>query len=1277
MSVSKVFNPYVGRLRAHPNRNINSPFLLGVNRVASKTITLLSSSALIISHPTNTNVTAFTIYHIDGSGNYVNRENVDWQFDFSSQSTKATVISFKSEIQSASISTTNFVLGGTINSAVLSTSLPDFISWIKPSKLVTSSILSLTTEDVCKANACRSQLALGIPVNVGIEFCECYPEEPLVDGQATIPTLSTQTPGYTLSGNLGVSAIDATDSAIVHVDGTFTSAISLTEDVTISNSTPIVPTVIGDGCTFDLNVFTGNMVFPVDTTVHFTVAITMYVLSLTGNVLLSKNRVLTVAGTSGTLLTTTRLNTVTQFALNPEEVGGVQDVFVWFGIGTTATSTVVAAPLPLSFVITSVQPARKRFGFGPGTVVSYVSGASVGMAMQINASQMCLHEPKPGVLQGYEATPVAYSQPLYKAIKTLQSQPDVFELRNLFPMKDEKEISMDFLFWVEILSMSNRLRNDDSPEVMSDLESIISKYPKQFSGELPTEMPEAKASFKSFLRRASKWLNRNVAKPLLTPVGQAVHQAAKNFGSIGANVITNASTNLINNALQPRADTSSFYQIGPKIPEFNFNRKMSLSSTRINEINEFLFQDLFPEVAYLDEDDFKRVCSTRQYANAGREIQQASNQYYRDHPNTDYATIETSLPTIDVDVYDITEFPVVLEGDSEISQAFGKLEGAQLHCIVSKSLVPDHCLVSQSPKNLVYNCSDETVPISKEPIVLMKMIKKQGRTVTLAAPGRFLEGHSFLLARDMWDRGFRGHGIAYSGAVVDGSILPIPADTMGAKKACCARNEVVLVGNSPLADVRVSNFGDLYRTLLIFCNSNPNFKPVASFRSYSCTYEPIGKGKLTNPNTGKVVNYKEYYASLKDDIKYLLSLTSEAENTPLKRFLELSSDLHIPFEDDTKLVALKTSDILSVVERGASEDYLSAFAQTVTLDGLSVSAVEISFANNVYLITLGVSDYLITFKCKSTVSEASVLSSVKCYLKRPCASMKSFATIDNGLKTKPIPGKRRKEKLPQPQSRILPVTQTEDLLKTIKDLLKSEVKNQIQPTVSNNRQVTAAKKQGKEVPPPRFNTTKYISDIVQANVTDKSKKDLAQLKKKLVISYELEEPSKIPMKVLKMMNNMTYKGVVVPLLSRVSEDYPKGIYSGLPNNFLKFCVFNHFKELEPNQVTEALILSPDLLKRIFNAYKVLALDQSIKNFGNYYSEMMQVTDILTDKIASLESLKGKRSNLTVPIANPSIEEIMKASQQRQPEETEQTDEDLSLIPIANKNAHTIPAKDNG
>lgn len=1244
--------------------------------MASKTITLLSNSALIISHPTNTNVTAFTIYHIDGSGNYVNRENVDWQFDFSSQSTKATVISFKSELQSASISTTNFVLGGTINSAVLSTSLADFISWIKPSKLVPGNILSLTTEDVCKANACRSQLALGIPVNVGIEFCECYPEEPLVDGQATVPTLSVQAPAYTLSGNKGISAIDATDSALVHVDGTFTSAISLTKDINITNTTPIVPTVIGDGCTFDINLFTGNMVFPVDTTVHFTMGIIMTVLSLTGNTLLSKNRVLTATASSGASAVTTRINTVTQFALNPEEVGGVQDVFVMFAVTTTATSTVVATPLPLSFVVTSVQPARKRYGFGPGTVVSYISGASVGMAMQINASQMCLHEPKPGVLQGYEATPVAYSQPLYKAIKTLQSQPDVFELRNLFPMKDEKEISMDFLFWVEILSMSNRLRNDDGPEVMSDLETIITKYPKQFSGELPTQMPEAKASFKSFLRRASKWLNRNVAKPLLTPVGQAVHQAAKNFGSIGANVITNASTNLINNALQPRADTASFYQIGPKIPDFNFNRRMSLSSTKNNIDNGFQFPDLFPEVAYLDQNDFKRVCSTRQYSNAGREIQQASSLYYRDHPNTDYATIETSLPTVDVDVYDITEFPVVLEGDSEISQAFGKLEGAQLHCIVSKSLVPDHCLVSQSPKNLVYNCSDETVPISKEPIVLMKMIKKQGRTVTLAAPGRFLEGHSFLLARDMWDRGFRGHGIAYSGAVVDGSILPIPADTMGAKKACCARNEVILVGNSSLADVRVANFGDLYRTLLVFCNSNPNFKPVASFKSYSCTYEPIGKGKLTNPNTGKVVNYKEYYASLKDDIRYLLSLTSDTENTPLKRFLELSSDLHIPFEDDTKLVALKSSDILSVVDRGSSEDYLSEFAQTVTLDGLSLSAVEISFANNVYLITIGICDYLITFKCKSVVSESSVLSNVKCFLKKPCASMRSPPVADRGPNPRVFQGKRRKGKLPQPQSRFLPVTQTDDVLKSIKDLLKTEIKTQIQPTVSNNRQLNASKKQGKDAPPARFNTTKYISDIVQANVTDKSKKDLAQLKKKLVISYELEDPSKMPMKVLKMMNNMTYKGITVPLFSKVSQEFPGGIYAGLPNNFLKFCVFNHFKELEPNQVTEALLLSPELLLRIFNAYRVLALDQSVKNYDNYYLEMMQVTELLVDKIASLEALTSNRkSNLSLPPANSNIDEIMRAAQQQL--QTEQSAEDLELIPIGNKGPHVLPTKDNG
>ena len=74
--------------------------------------------------------------------------------------------------------------------------------------------------------------------------------------------------------------------------------------------------------------------------------------------------------------------------------------------------------------------------------------------------------------------------------------------------------------------------------------------------------------------------------------------------------------------------------------------------------------------------------------------------------------------------------------------------------------------------------------------------------------------------------------------------------------------------------------------------------------------------------------------------------------------------------------------------------------------------------------------------------------------------------------------------------------------------------------------------------------------------------------------------------------------------------------------------------------------------------------------------MMQVTDLLVDKIASLEALTSNRkSNLSIPLANSNIDEIMRAAQQQSP--TEQSAEDLALIPIANKGSHVLPTKDNG
>lgn len=1182
MTVSSVFNPYTGRLRAHPNRNIDSPFLLGVNRVAVKTISLYSSSALIIYHPTNTNSTAFTIYHIDQNGNYVNRENIDWQFDFGTQSTKATVISFKSEIYSASISTTNFVLGGTINSAVLSTSLADFISWIKPTRTLPSSILSLTTEDVCKANAAKSQLALGIPVNVGVEFCECYPDQPLVDGQAFIPPLSIQTPAYTTSG---LTPVDATDMSIVVSQGTFTnSKLLFAKDVTTSWTTPLIPTVVGDGCDLSPSFFTHAFSFLPDTTQTHSWVIGMVVISLTGNTLLTQSRMGTAILSAGTAYTATRFSAGAVFYISPEDLDGVQDCFVQFTLSDTPNSTVVVTGHDMNFAIGSNQPARKRYGFGPGTVVSYISGASVGMAIQINASQMCLHEPKPGVLQGYEPIPVAYSQPLYKAIKTIQSQPDVFGVRNLFPMKEEAIVSNDYLFWVEVLSMSQKLKSDDS-NVMSELEDLVNRYPKQFSGELPEGMPQARASFKSFLRRASKWLNRNVAKPVLTPVGQAIHQAAKNFGTIGANVITNASTNLLTNAMQPKAATMPFYQMGPPIPDVNLNRFSSTKSLQTSEDLDFKLEVPFPEVEWfsMSKQTFrfpKPMCSTSAL-NAGRVISSTAEDYYHKHPHSDYATVETSLPTVDVDIYDITEFPVVLEGTSVVSQSFGSLEGSQLYCIVAKEKIPDTCLVSQTPKHLVYNCDEENIPTSKTPIVLMKLIKKQGNKVTLSSPARFLAGSSFLLAREMWDRGIRGHGIAYSGSVVDGQILPIPADTMGTKRACCARNEVILVGNSPLADVRVANFADIYRSLLIYCNSNPNFKPIASCKSYSLAYAPIGHGKVYNNTTGKTTTIKEYYVMLKQDLKTIINKLNSDDETPFRRFFQLQQEI-VKGLVDQRMTVLRTQDIVEITKLENTEHNCNGFYELISLDGKVISGVLISKINNTYLIELGEESFLISFSHVAETSDAILSTTLNCMITRPCASQRSYER----RRTKP----NDKQSCPVPQARMLPVTDVDKVFESLKDLLKNPD--------AQKPQITTKTSKGKN-PKQRFNTSQLINKVVDDRAIP-DKKLAANLKKMTILQYEFSSPTNIPMKVLKMAQAQAFKDVRIPLLTKVENS---GDFKEVPANFLKFLVIHVFVDMDPNILTPLIPEFPQDVLEVYRDFKAMALNPDTALKSKYYTTL--------------------------------------------------------------------------
>jgi hypothetical protein len=196
------------------------------------------------------------------------------------------------------------------------------------------------------------------------------------------------------------------------------------------------------------------------------------------------------------------------------------------------------------------QPARKRYGFGPGTTVAYINGVSVGQAIIINAEQMTMHEPKPGLIAGFSPSPILFNQDLSQAIKTVMTSPDYCTLDNVYTLDKREAMSNTYEFWVDMMMLESTMNEEcysaSTPDRSQDILDILNRF-EAHGSNIP------KASVSSFFKSAAKWVNKKIVRPFSKPIGKALTDTAQKFGSVGAKLIDQVADHLIDGAIMGTA----------------------------------------------------------------------------------------------------------------------------------------------------------------------------------------------------------------------------------------------------------------------------------------------------------------------------------------------------------------------------------------------------------------------------------------------------------------------------------------------------------------------------------------------------------------------------------------------------------------------------------------------------------------------------------------------------------------------------------------------------
>jgi len=497
-----------------------------------------------------------------------------------------------------------------------------------------------------------------------------------------------------------------------------------------------------------------------------------------------------------------RISFTTTFAI-PTTLVNVKDVF--FGVGGWFHSF-TAATLANSYQVTlealATQPAAKRPGLGPQCLVAYISGASTSQSVIINATQYGTHIPKPGVITGFAPKRSDYSPVLHESLQVLTKGDKPGRFRSVFRLKDYEQEATTFQLSKEIVA-AELLMDDGTYEPDEVLETI--NYVKKLVEGREDLVPSA--DLKSFFKKAAKWVEKNVLKPVAQPIGQAVNRSARTFGQIGANAIDAASNAMAATAREDfaRADTySSFSQPGQRGP--------------------------------VNSQNFIRRASTKGLNQVGGLIMKAADTYYKGDQYTDRAMPETALPTTFLRKDQVTLFPVILEseesGPTSVFDFFPGLNGGAIYAVAEVCNVNPKSYEPQTPGNKIFNYDDKEQPHfqPKSDMILMKLISYKNGKVELAQPANFVTGLSFELALWMYEHGFTGISYLYTGCVINNQIQPIPGDTMGVKRAVAKRNSLALVGNSRLADYPVSTIGTLYKELCL-TRFSTQFGPRAATES--------------------------------------------------------------------------------------------------------------------------------------------------------------------------------------------------------------------------------------------------------------------------------------------------------------------------------------------------------------------------------------------------------------------------------------------------------------
>ena len=796
------FSPIGSDFKSHPIEKANSPYLTMLSRISSQSLSLRGTQLVVISHPTTSTTRAADAYHLMDDGTYVFRDTISYNHDLESTSIRKSVISYTNSIQCPSITASNLIVSGAVNSTATSTTLAESLSAIKNVTPTTLSNLTFPfdSSDVLRFNNNRSYQSRSLPVAGGVCNVMVYPDDILSD-------IRTEVKLYDINNGAGsgMRSVDFTDISQEVYNSDLVPAISTTTvDVPVTLKTPWIPYSMGDGMFISgkfsafLSLGGGGVATPM-------FGVKIY---LTYRDLIGGTTVKTLSSLPDSPDTSNAAKVLqcpfSDFMFSPDRG---MDGFVQVSLELTPHFTsVLAAPMTVNALVSLAQPARKHLGDGPGTIIHFLSGGYVGQQITFNTTQVVLHEPEATVMTGYSPTTLKYDPALNFALRTITQNLSANNLSSFMALSDFPDFYerfTDLLFITRLTYICDQDSEDydkTSKRIMEAVDMIDRKH---------QNIPHA--SLKSFFKKAGKWLKKNVWNPVVKPAVTPFYNLGKRLGQIGLNVLEGTADNIGNNVEMLASPQGLQNVLGSAINESTglpLYRPVPVADTGTTTIYKAYPGD------YLAYDRFKRRASTRDFAN---ELVKTSDRYYKANPSEDLSTRETQYPTCFVKYDSVCVFPVIYESRYDRADMFSGVVGAALYGVMYLDDVPSQCCRTMPSEKFVFNhVYDEKGFKPARAMILMKLLSVKNDKVEVSQPSCPVEDRSWELAAWMLEHGFGGIHYCYSGAIEGGNIIKLSPDVAALKKSVAKRAGMTFVANTNIANVQVESLAKVYPSILAF-----------------------------------------------------------------------------------------------------------------------------------------------------------------------------------------------------------------------------------------------------------------------------------------------------------------------------------------------------------------------------------------------------------------------------------------------------------------------------